>query len=547
MPAPISSTASALNIKTSTSGHYTGFNQTVAIGSKLIIMSLVIWAAVAPDQASGVLNKLMNSMLNNLGAWYLYVMFFYASVCVVLAGLPRIGSITLGKINEKPEFSRFSWYAMMFGAGIGIGMLTFATAEPINHFVSNPDVILGNIQSSSAENLSHALKWTSFHWGMSAWGCYALGALAMAYFSFNRGQPLTMRSALVPLFGRKLEGPLGHAVDITAIIATLVGIAVTVGFGVGQFAAGVYEVTGADWLVDSQGFASNGAKIAALFIIIFASTLSAISGVGKGIKWLSNINLSLSLLLLGFYLVFGPTSLALESFVISMKDYLFNIVSLATTYWPASEDPKGAQLFEWQSSWTLFTFAWWIGFAPFVALFLARISRGRSIREFVFGTMLVPPLMCCVWITLAGTTAIDLELNGDAAGAIINAGTEFQLFATLKLMVSESIATAIIALVIVPLLMTFLVTSGDSAVLVVNTISSGGSTAQKSISHIAIWGVILGLIILILLLAGGMDAIRAALLIGALPFSIILALIGVSLMIALVGDRAGKNDDHNQA
>jgi choline-glycine betaine transporter len=415
-------------------------------------------------------------------------------------------------------------------------MLTFATAEPINHFVNNPDVILGKVQSESADNLPHALKWTSFHWGMSAWGCYALGALALAFFSFNRGLPLTVRSALVPLFGRKLEGPLGHVVDITAILATLVGIGVTIGFGVGQFAAGVYEVSGAAWLVDADGLSSNSAKIAALVIIVLASTLSAISGVGKGIKWLSNVNLTLSLVLLGFYLVFGPTGLAFESFLSSMKEYIFSLPSLATTYWPSVEDAQGAELFQWQSDWTLFTFAWWIGFAPFVGLFLARISRGRSIREFVFGTMLVPPMMCCIWITLAGTAAINLELNGTAAGSIIAAGAEFQLFETLKLLVSENVATGIIALVIVPLLLTFLVTSGDSAVLVVNTISSGGSTDQKSASHIAIWGIILGLIILILLLAGGMNALRAALLIGALPFSIILALVGVSLTIALVGD-----------
>jgi choline/carnitine/betaine transport len=534
------SLAKELIIKTSPDGFYAGFNKTVTIGSKLIIVALVLWMAIFPTQASEALNNLMNSMLSDFGAWYIYVMLFYALVSVCLAVVPSIGSRVLGQPGERPEFSRFSWYAMMFGAGIGIGMLTFATAEPLSHFVTNPDIILGHVDAQSAESLTEAVKWTSFHWGISAWGCYALGGLAFAFFSFNRGLPLTVRSALTPLFGQKLEGGLGHFVDITAIIATLVGIAVTIGFGVSQFAAGVYEVSGASWLVDSNGLSSTSAKIAALAVIIFASTLSAISGVGKGIKWLSNLNLTLSLTLLGFYLVFGPTALALETFISSTKDYISTLPALASTYWPATEDPQGKALFDWQTSWTLFTFAWWIGFAPFVSLFLARISRGRSIREFVFGTMLVPPMMCCIWITLAGTAAIDLELNGAAAGAIMSAGTEFQLFATLKLLVSEPIATAIVAIVIVPLLLTFLVTSGDSAVLVVNTISSGGSTEQKGISHIVIWGMILGIIILILLLAGGMGAIRAALLIGALPFSVILALIGVSLTIALVKDAIGS-------
>lgn len=537
------SPSTRLNINTATSGFYSGFNKTVAIGSKLVIGALVIWAAIFPSQASEVLNSMMNAMLSNFGVWYLYVMAFYAVVCVALASTPSIGSIVLGVSGEKPEFSRFSWYAMMFGAGIGIGMLTFATAEPVNHFITNPDTLLGNVESGSAENLPHALKWTILHWGMSAWGCYALGALALAYSSFNRGLPLTIRSALVPLFGRRLEGGLGHVVDITAIIATLVGIAVTIGFGVSQFVAGVYEVSGADWLVDSEGLATTSAKIAALVIIIFASTLSAISGVGKGIKWLSNLNLTLSLVLLAFYVLFGPTALAVESFFAAMQEYLFNLPILATTYWGASDEVQGAALYRWQSDWTLFTFAWWIGFAPFVALFVARISRGRSIREFVFGTMMVPPMMCCIWITLAGTAAIDLELNGGAAGSIINTGSESQLFATLKLMVSESVSTVIIAVVIVPLLLTFLVTSADSAVLVINTISSAGSSDQKGVVHIVIWGAILGLIIAILLLAGGMGAIRAALLIGALPFSLILALSGVSLIIALIRDvRSSKMD-----
>lgn len=531
----MTSSPKTLNIKTSSTGFYTGFNKTVAIGSKLIIGALVIWAAIYPTQASGVLNSLMNSMLSNFGAWYMYVMFFYALVSIVLASVPSIGSVVLGDPGEKSEFSRFSWYAMMFGAGIGIGMLTFATAEPINHFVTSPEIIMGLVKSQSAESLPHALKWTSFNWGMSAWGCYAVGALALAFFSFNRGLPLTFRSALVPLFGRKLEGVLGHVVDITAIIATLLGIAVTIGFGVSQFAAGVYEVTGVGWLVGDDGLSTISAKIAALVVVMLASTLSAISGVGRGIKWLSNLNLILSLVLLGFYLMFGPTSLALESFISSMKEYVFNLPSLATTYWGPTEETTGAALYRWQADWTLFTFAWWIGFAPFVSLFLARISRGRSIREFVFGTMLVPPMMCCIWIALAGTTAIDLELSGVAAGEIINAGSESQLFVTLKLLVSENFATFLIALVIVPLLLTFLVTSGDSAILVVNTVTSGGCTDQKGISHIAIWGTILGLIIAILLLAGGMNAMRAALLLGALPFSLILALMGVSLAIALFG------------
>ena len=518
------------------SGFYLGFNKVVAIGSKVIIATLVIWAAVFPQEAGAILGEIKTWSFARFGAWYMYVVAFFLATCTLLAVIPATGSIKLGQPDEQPEFSRFSWISMMFGAGIGIGMLTFATAEPLYHFSVNPDTILGYAQSESANNVRHAFKWSFLHWGLSAWGAYALVGLSMAFFSFNRGLPLTIRSGLAPLFGRSLNGGLGHAVDITAVIATILGVAVTIGFGVSQFAAGMYEISGAPWLMDSNGSPTNTGMLIALCVIMTASTLSALSGVSRGIKWLSNLNMWLSFTLLAFLLVFGGTSLAFKSLLIGIWDYMINLPSMLLTYWaPATADPA-AELYHWQStSWTVFYWAWWIAFAPFVGLFLARISRGRSIREFIVGAMLAPSLMCFIWIPFAGGTAIDLELNGSAGGAILSAGQESQLFATLKLMLSDGLMPIMSSLVVL-LLLTYLVTSADSAVLIVNTINSGGDESQKGHVHIVIWGVALTLVIAVLLIAGGMEALRTSMLVGALPFSLIMGLMGLALIKALIED-----------
>lgn len=518
------------------SGFYLGFNKVVAIGSKLIIATLVIWAAVFPQEAGAILGEIKTWSFARFGAWYMYVVAFFLATCTLLAVIPATGSIKLGQPDEQPEFSRFSWISMMFGAGIGIGMLTFATAEPLYHFSVNPDTILGYAQSESANNVRHAFKWSFLHWGLSAWGAYALVGLSMAFFSFNRGLPLTIRSGLAPLFGRSLNGGLGHAVDITAVIATILGVAVTIGFGVSQFAAGMYEISGAPWLMDINGSPTNTGMLIALCVIMTASTLSALSGVSRGIKWLSNLNMWLSFTLLAFLLVFGGTSLAFKSLLIGIWDYMINLPSMLLTYWaPATADPA-AELYHWQStSWTVFYWAWWIAFAPFVGLFLARISRGRSIREFIVGAMLAPSLMCFIWITFAGGTAIDLELNGSAGGAILSAGQESQLFATLKLMLSDGLMPIMSSLVVL-LLLTYLVTSADSAVLIVNTINSGGDESQKGHVHIVIWGLALTLVIAVLLIAGGMEALRTSMLVGALPFSLIMGLMGLALIKALIED-----------
>ena len=478
----------------------------------------------------------------------MYVVSFYIIVCLVLALVPSTGRIRLGGDDSSPEFSSFSWFSMMFGAGIGIGMLTFATAEPLYHFGTNPDVITGDATGSSADNVRSAMKWSFLHWGFSAWGSYAIVGLSLAFFSYSRGLPLTIRSGLTPLFGRALEGPLGHLIDIVSVIATILGVSVTLGYGVSQFAAGLFNITGMEWLMNVEGSPTAAAMIICLVIVMILSTLSALSGVGKGIKWLSNINMGLSFFILAFLLIFGSTMFAFKSLFLGLWDYIIALPMMSMTVFSSDgvEGSVAAQLAGWQGGWTVFYWAWWIAFAPFVGLFLARISKGRTVREYVLGAMIVPSIMCFVWFAFAGGTAIDLTLNGGAGDSIVGAGQESQLFAMINFMLSPALATAM-SCVIVVLLLTYLVTSADSAVLIINTIAAAGDESPKGRVHIIVWGLILTLVIGGLLLAGGLGAINTAMIIGALPFSVVMALMGIALIKALVRDGMRDKQDLSTA
>jgi choline/carnitine/betaine transport len=532
-----------LNIKTEDQGFYEGFSKFVTVGSKLAIGALIVWAVAFPEAAGGVLTSIRGVIDANTGPWYMYVMAFYILVCLALAIWPATGRIRLGGADSAPEFSSFSWFSMMFGAGIGIGMLTYATGEPMFHFATNPDVIRGTTEASGADNVRSAMQWSFLHWGFSAWGCYAIVGLSLAFFSYSRGLPLTIRSGLTPIFGRALEGPLGHVIDIVSIIATILGVSVTLGYGVAQFASGLHNITGMDWMMDAAGSPTTIAMLICLVLVMIASTMSALSGVGKGIKWLSNINMGLSFFILAFFLVFGSTMFALSALFTGIWDYILNLPSMILTVWSPDGDAESeaSKLAGWQGGWTIFYWAWWIAFAPFVGLFLARISKGRTIREYVLGAMIVPSIMCFVWFAVVGGTAIDLTLNGGAGDAITGAGLSSQLFAMINFMLSPALAT-LMSMVIVILLLTYLVTSADSAVLIINTIAAAGDESSKGRVHIITWGIILTLVIGGLLMAGGLGAINTAMIIGALPFSAIMALMGIALFKALIRDGMRARD-----
>lgn len=528
-----------LPIKTASRGFYDGFSREVTIPSKIIVSLLIMWAIFFPVSASETLTAANSSIIATFSGWYVYLVAFLMLVCFVLAIVPQSGSLRIGNPGEKPEFGRFSWFAMLFGAGIGIGMLTYSTGEPLAHFANNPDIIRGAIEAQTAEAIRSAYVYTFLHWGFAAWGTYALVGLAIGYVAYRRDLPLTIRSALAPLFGLRLSGGWGHVVDIVAVVATILGVAVTMGLGVEQFVAGLARLGMGDWLLDPDGSSSALAVIVALFVLVGASTLSALSGVGRGIKWLSNLNMGLSFALLALFLVAGSGLYGLKLLGVGVWDYFRTLVPNSLTLFQGGGE-FGDALVQWQLDWSVFYWAWWIAFAPFVGMFIARISRGRTIREYVLGVILVPSLMCFAWMTIVGGTAIDLELSGAAQGSILEAGISDQLFATLAVLLDPAMASVVSGLVVL-LLMTYLITSADSAILIVNTINGAGESEGERRHHILFWGAALAFVVGSMLILGGIDAIRITMIIGALPFSFVVAIMGVAILKAVAYDLRRKH------
>lgn len=586
-----------IDVKTESAGFYKGYNLPIAMFSKGAIIVLVLWALLWPDNAGTTLSTLNGSMLKSFNSFYIIAVGFFAVFCFALALIPSWGKRTLGLPGEKPEFSNFSWFSMMFGAGLGVGLMVYSTAEPIGLWGSNPVTLAGDAQPSTADAVESGMRYTFLHYGFHAWAIYVVTGLTLAYYAYTRNMPLTIRSALTPLLGRLVNGPIGHLVDILGVLATLLGVSVTVGFGISQLVDGVYAITGIEWImkdIATKPTPSTVGLLAALITIMGMSIISAVSGVGRGVKYLSNLNLVMSLILLLTFVFFGSFGFAMTTYGSALADYLLNFMSLSfTPHFPIEFDsfisamPQAAQAltteeiqaiyntgpwgnfegfksglpatlqatadfdataialwqlteagrqFSWQSAWTTFYWAWWIAFSPFVGLFLARISKGRSIREFVLGAVIAPALVCFAWMTILGGTAMDLELSGTAEGSIIGASASAKLFATLALIIDGGLLQAITIMSVV-LVVTFLVTSADSGILVMNTIMSGGAEETGNL-HRVIWGILLTSVIATLLIAGsgGMSALKNAMIVAALPFAVIMFLMCIALIKALIRD-----------
>ena len=595
---PTKAHSTKIDVKRAASGFYEGHSVEIAFLSKGIMVALVIWALVWPANANGVLGSINWRLLEDFNAFYVIIVGLFFFFLLALAIIPKTGKRVMGKPGQGVEFSNFSWFSMMFGAGLGVGLMVFATAEPLGLWASNPVVIAGEVDANSEEAVRSAYRYTYLHYGFSAWAIYVVTGLSLAYYAFSRDMPLTIRSALTPLFGRLMNGYLGHLVDVLGVVATILGVSVTIGFGVSQFIDGMYAITGMGWLMDLTGETpapSTVGLVAGLVVIMGLSIVSAVSGVGRGIKYLSNLNLVLSLILLLTFVVFGSFLFAMTTYATALVDYVLHFVSLsfgayfpqpgvdfnaalpaeaapfadalrggATNAWGSFESFKSGlegdaanlsdtvleaayaagepqRQFGWQAGWTSFYWAWWIAFSPFVGLFLARISRGRTVREFIIGCLFAPALVCFAWMTILGGTAIDLELTGGANGAIIGASNTAKLFVTLGEMLSGGLLSALTVMCVV-LILTFLVTSADSGILVMNTIMSGGDQNIGD-RHKIVWGVILTAVVGTLLIAGKttsganpMDALRSAMIIGALPFTMVMGLMCVSLAKALFDD-----------
>ena len=501
----------------------TTFYVPVIIPSLLFIALVVSICLFAPHWTQALLDQAKTFVFQYFSWFYILLVSVFLGFLLLLA-LSRLGDIRLGSNEEEPEFPFLSWLAMLFAAGMGVGLMFFGVAEPLSHAL-NPIV-----PGSNAENAQNALLYTSFHWGVHAWTIYGVIALALAYFSFRYRLPLSLRSTFYPLLKDKINGPLGHGIDTIAVCATLFGIITTLGYGALQLTAGLNEV---GWL-HSTSFVTTALVIVA---VVSIAVLSAISGVGKGVRRLSEINLVLAVLLMVFVLCTGPTLYLLSAFSDNVGYYLSHIVSISFKTFVYDADNQG-----WFSGWTVLYWAWWFSWAPFVGLFIARISRGRSIREFILGVLILPTVFNLIWFTVFGNSGIWVnEFLAQGALGELTGTPEKLLFAFLDYLPLSSIAS-VVALVILAL---FFITSADSGIFVLNNIASEDKNKAVPRWQCIMWGIIMCLVAISLLKNDGLAALQAMTLVVALPFAVIMLLMCFSLWQALRIDSAYYNTKLN--
>ncbi|WBV42864.1 BCCT family transporter [Pseudoroseomonas cervicalis] len=493
-------------------------NRTVFIASALLILSFVAFGALAPDAAARAFGAVQGWITAELGWFYLLAVAGFV-IFVALLAFGGSGRIRLGPNHSEPEFRYTAWFAMLFSAGMGIGLVFFGVAEPVTHFLTPPE---GEPASIAAAR--NALRLSYFHWGLHAWAIYAVVGLSLAYFSFRHGLPLTVRSALYPLIGDRIRGPIGDAVDVFAVIGTMFGVATSLGLGALQVNAGLSHVLGVP--------VSFGVQLALIAGITALATLSVASGLDKGIKLLSNANLLMATALMLFVFAVGPTTFLLRSFVQNLGGYIDQFA--LRTFNMYAYDPK-----DWLADWTLFYWGWWIAWSPFVGMFIARISRGRTIREFVLGVLLVPAGFTFAWMTVFGDSALWLHLSGTttAVSQAVQGDVTLALFAFLEQFPLATISSWLAMLLIV----TFFITSADSAALVVSTITAGGRDVVPLWQRV-FWAVASGLIAAVLLASGeGLKALQTAAIASALPFAVVMLLMAYGLWRAL--QREGLRQD----
>jgi len=410
----------------------------------------------------------------------------------------RFGDIRLGGPDARPEFSTLGWFSMLFSAGMGIGLLFYGVAEPMFHYAANPHVEEGTIESARV-----AMDITFLHWGLHPWAIYCLVALSLAFFAFNKGLPLSIRTAFYPLFGERIYGWTGHVIDILATVATLFGVATSLGLGVQQVNAGLDHLLGIGQSTTIQVFLIGG--------ITLIATWSVVMGLDKGIRRLSEINISIAGLLALFVLLVGPTLFVLDALLENIGYYLQYLPQLST--WNETYEQT-----EWQHGWTIFYWSWWIAWSPFVGMFIARVSYGRTIRQFILGVLLVPTFITFIWITIFGNTALFIEMfGGGGISRVVQDNIPVSLFVLLGNFPLSTLTSTLAIIVIV----TFFVTSSDSGSMVIDIITSGGNPNPPVLSRL-FWAIMEGLVAAVLLIGGGLVALQTATITTGLPFSIII-------------------------
>ena len=493
----------------------TSFNPLVIGATLFFVVLLVAMILIAPEQTQTLLNAAKSGIFANFSWFYVLAFSVFLGFLVILS-VSSLGNIKLGNDEEEPEFGFLSWLAMLFAAGMGVGLMFFGVAEPLTHYLS--DITTGSAEHKQQEALLHTL----FHWGIHAWAVYGTIALALAYFGFRYKLPLALRSCFYPLLKERINGKLGDLIDIMALLATLFGVITTLGFGASQLGAGLHQL---GWISEN----SFSLQMVVIAVVMSLATFSAISGVGKGVKILSELNLTLAFCLLIFVLVAGPTLYLLSAFSDNIGTYLSNLVQLSFKTYVYEQEHTG-----WFSGWTILYWAWWCSWAPFVGLFIARISRGRTIREFIFGVLVIPSMFGILWFTVFGNTAIWLN-DGEAAGTLgqMISSPETLLFKFLDYLPLSGV-TGLVSLVVISL---FFITSADSGIYVLNNIASRDKSLAAPRWQAVMWGVLMSVVAIVLMQSGGLANLQAMTLLVALPFAMLMLLMCFSLWKGLNADK----------
>jgi glycine betaine transporter len=465
---------------------------------------LVVWGAIAPEHLQTVSSKVTTYISEAFGWYYLLIIMILLAFCIFLT-FSRFGRIKLGKESDKPDFSLPTWFAMLFSAGMGMGLVFWTTAEPISHAFKSPP----GAEAGSNEAIKQSLQYSFFHWGIHAWAVYGVVALVLAYFKFRKGLPGLISATLIPIFGEKsMRGLPGKLIDTLAVFATVVGVASTLGFGSAQINGGLA------YLFDLPSNFGMQLLILAISTVLFI--FSAWSGIGKGIKYLSNINMGLGFALLLLLFIVGPTLYILNMFTTTLGSYIANFFDMSFRLSPLNE--KGRT---WIDNWTIFYWAWWISWAPFVGIFIARISKGRTIKEFMLGVLFVPALVCFIFFAVFGVSALNIEQNG--IDAISNYSLETTTFGVLQ----HYPLGELMSLVTIVVIAIFFITSADSATFVLGMLSTKGSINPANSVKI-VWGLAMSAMAAIIVYFGGTQGLQNMLIIAALPFSIVMLLMGGS-------------------
>jgi choline/glycine/proline betaine transport protein len=471
-----------------------------------VVAVFVLFGVLFQSAAQGTFGA-MHAFVTEYFGWYYMLAVTVFLVFAVWLMFSRYGRIRLGPATDKPEFGFIAWFSMLFSAGMGIGLIFWSIAEPITHFQNPPSDV-----GSRAEAAGQAMMFTFLHWGLHAWAIYTIVALTLAYFSYRFRMPFTIRSIFYPMLGDRIYGPIGHTIDILAVFATLFGLATSLGLGVLQLNTGLNILAGIEVSVTTQ--------VVLIGLITMVAVASVVSGLHRGLKWISIFNLVLITSLMAFIFTVGPTLFNLRFLIDTTGEYLQNIVRLSL--W---NDAAGGS--EFQKEWTVFYWAWWIAWSPFVGIFIARVSRGRTIRQFVAGTLLLPTLFVFAWLIIFGGTALNLELAAGDAGAGIAAAVSDDVTQALYVTLAQLPWAGITSLVASVLIATYFITSSDSATYVVDALITRGSKRSPARQRV-IWGVTEGAIAAVLLVAGGeaaLQALQTASLVTGLPFSLILLLV----------------------